>query len=127
MATIFKKTSTKPVPDKAEILTRKGSRIARWRDRQGLIRSAPLTAEGDKVLIERPAWYIVYHDPTGRRVTKKGYRDREATEVLAQRLERDAARVRQGLPPTTDPGLAQTPWDLALGLWLARLRHDNSD
>src|SRR5438132_1589022 len=127
MATIFKKTSAKPIPEKAEFLARKGVRIVRWRDRQGLIRTAPLSADSSKVLIERPAWYIVFQDAFGRRVTKRGYRDREATEALAQRLERDAARARQGLAPTTDPGLAQTAWHKALDLWLAQLRHNNSD
>lgn len=127
MATIFKKSSAKPLPGMAEILTRRGERIARWRDRQGLIRTAPISADGSKVLIERPAWYIVYQDATGRRVTRKGYRDREATEALAGRLERDAARARQGLAPSTDPGLAQTTWEKALDLWLAHLRHDNLD
>jgi integrase len=127
MATIFKKTSGKPTPEGAEFLTRKGTRIARWRDRQGLVRTAPLSPDGTRVLIDRPAWYIVYADAAGRRVTKRGYRDREATEALAQKLERDVARARQGLAPATDPALAQTPWPRALDLWLAGLRHDNSD
>ncbi|MCX7050022.1 MAG: hypothetical protein NTX50_31630 [Candidatus Sumerlaeota bacterium] len=32
MATVFKKTFTKPVPADAETFTRKGEQFARWRD-----------------------------------------------------------------------------------------------
>ena len=127
MATIFKKTSSKPLPEGAEILARKGERVARWRDSRGLVRTAPLSADGSKILIARPAWYIVYQDATGRRVTKKGYRDKEATQALADRLERDVARARHGLTPPTDPALALISWERALDLWLAQLRHDNLD
>jgi integrase len=58
---------------------------------------------------------------------KKGYTDKEATLALAQRMERDAARVKQGLAPTVDPARAQTPYPEALDAWLDRLRHDNLD
>lgn len=35
MAIVYRKTVTRPLPDDAELFTRKGERLARWRDRQG--------------------------------------------------------------------------------------------
>ncbi len=32
MVTIYKKACTKPLPDDAELFTRKGERVARWKD-----------------------------------------------------------------------------------------------
>jgi excisionase family DNA binding protein len=54
-------------------------------------------------------WYAGYWDPaTGRWRHKAGYTDRQATEELAKRLEREAARRAEGLlPPEHDH--ARTP------------------
>ena len=35
MATVFRKTFTKPLPEGAELFTRKGVRLARWKDARG--------------------------------------------------------------------------------------------
>ena len=43
MGTVIKKTVTKPVPAGAETFVRKGERFARWKDRKGKMRTAPLT------------------------------------------------------------------------------------
>ena len=47
MASVFRKTATRPLPDRAEIFTRKGDRFARWKDRHGKTRTAPLTIGRD--------------------------------------------------------------------------------
>lgn len=46
----------------------------------------------------RKRYQISYKDEAGRRVTVAGYRDKEATKALANRLERNAERARAGLP-----------------------------
>lgn len=86
-----------------------------------------MTDDGDAVLVERGYWVFDYQGPDGWVKGNKGYTDKEATLALAQRLERDAARMKQGLAPTVDPARAQTPYPEALDAWLDRLRHDNLD
>ena len=41
VGTVYRKTYTKPLPATAEILTRKGERLARWKDSKGKTRPAP--------------------------------------------------------------------------------------
>jgi hypothetical protein len=43
MGTVYKATYTKPLPDKAEVTTRKGERIAHWIDSRGRKRKARVT------------------------------------------------------------------------------------
>ncbi len=83
--------------------------------------------DGISVLVERGYWVFDYQGPDGWVKGNKGYTDKEATLALAQRMERDAARLKQGLAPSVDPARAQTPYPEALDAWLARLHHDNLD
>src|SRR5262249_25504981 len=96
-------------------------------DKRGRTRTEPLADDGTAVLVERGYWVFDYQGPDGWVKGNKGYSDKEATLTLAQRLERDAARKKQGLAPTVDPARSQTPYVEALESWLARLRHDNLD
>ena len=43
MGTVYRKSFTNRCPPNAEIITRKGERLARWRDEKGKTRTAPLT------------------------------------------------------------------------------------
>ena len=45
MGNVFKKTVTRPLPPNAEIITRQGERLARWRNAKGKTRTAPVTTE----------------------------------------------------------------------------------
>lgn len=47
-------------------------------------------------------WWIRYYLPSGKRVKRKGYRDKKATEALAVELERKAAREAHGIFDPTD-------------------------
>ena len=47
MGSLFKKTVTRPLPPGAEIVSRKGERLARWRDGKGKMRTAPVTTGHD--------------------------------------------------------------------------------
>jgi hypothetical protein len=59
MASIFKPTYTKPIPAGAEIVTVKGEPHARWR-RKGKTATAPLTQDGQRIVLESRKWYIEY-------------------------------------------------------------------
>jgi hypothetical protein len=43
MGTVYNETYTKPLPADAEIITRKGDLLARWKDRNGKRRTALAT------------------------------------------------------------------------------------
>jgi integrase len=96
MASIFRRTYKRPIPSGAEIVTRKGQRFARWKDKRGRTRSAPLSEDGKQIVLEYSTWYVEYDGADGRRVRIKDYTDREATEQLARDTVKLAERVRQG-------------------------------
>jgi integrase len=122
MASIFKKTYTRPVPEGARIVNnRKGESVARWTNARGRQRSAPVTADGKSVVLEYARWSIAYFDHTGARVTVKGYRDRAATESRALELERAAERRRSGVVDY-DEQMAGRPLADCVEDWLADLR-----
>jgi hypothetical protein len=120
MATIYKKTYTRPIPDGASILIHRGRRCARWADRRGRTRTVPVTGDGAKLLLERAKWYVDYTDVAGRRRTAVGYTDRALTEQLAAKLEQDQERVRSGAA-VADPGKARRPFPGVLAAYLGEL------
>jgi integrase len=54
-------------------------------------------ATGAKTTRQLSKWYVEYRDADGRPHKVPGYTDKKATEQLAARLERDAARQQEGL------------------------------
>ena len=127
MPTLYKKTDRKSVHAGAKTLIRKSRRMARWTDTRGRIHTEPLSEDGSHVLIERANWYFDYPGPRGWVKGVKGYTDKEATLVLAERMERDAARAKQGLAPSVDPAMAQTHYREVLARWLADLERQGCD
>jgi hypothetical protein len=84
MASVYRRTYKRPIPANAEIVTRKGQKVARWKDTRGRTKSAPLSDDGESIVLERRCWYIAYEGANGRRITIKGYTDREASETLGR-------------------------------------------
>lgn len=100
MGTVFKKSFTKPLPDGAEVFTRDGVKAARWRVR-GKVRIAPLTAAGDRVLIEAHTYTAKYRDAAGKVVeVATGCRDEQAAKQKLSRWLREVEQVKAG---TLDP------------------------
>src|SRR5438034_4575575 len=101
MGTVFKKTFTKPVPPRAETFVRKGQRFARWTDRKGKTRTAPLTTGkdgSDRVLIESPFYVAKYRDGAGVvQVEPTGCRDETAARSVLADLERKAELIRSNV------------------------------
>lgn len=95
MGTVFKKTVTKPLPVGAKIIVRKGRRLAQWQDAKSKIRTAPLTAAGDCIMVKADTYIAKYRDGSGivRKVTT-GYRDESAARSILTELERRAVRVK---------------------------------
>ena len=95
MASLRRKTYERPVPDDAERVTRKGKPHARFRG-DGKLITAPVTADGQRVRLQRSRWTIRYMDETGRQREVVAYTDKRASERKAAELEREAESIRSG-------------------------------
>jgi len=101
MATVFKKTFTKPLPDGAETFTRKGEGFARWKDAKGKTRTEKLTTGQDgalRLLIEAKTFTAKFRDGAGivREVSTGCHDETAARQVLAD-LSKRAEIVKSGV------------------------------
>jgi len=114
MGSVFKKAITRPLPPGAEIITRLGVRLARWRDGKGKMRTAPVTTgkDGtDRIRDESGTYVARYRDGDGILVEfSTGCRDKTAAQGVLAGLERKGERVRAGL---LTPAEARTAEHLA--------------
>jgi integrase len=98
---VFHKTVTRPLPPNAETFTRKGERLARWKDRKGKTRTAALTVGADgseRISVESPYFIAKYRDGGGVvKVVPTGCRDETAARQVLAELERKAELVRSGV------------------------------
>ena len=101
MATVFKKTFTKAVPEGADTFTRKGQRFARWKDGKGKTRTAKLTTGADgtaRLLIEAATFTAKLRDGAGIvREVATGCRDETAARAVLAELVRRAELVKGGV------------------------------
>jgi len=97
MATIYKKKYPIPMPDGAEIITRRGRKLARWASGKGQVRIAPLLDDG-RVQFVSDCWYVRYRDAS-RRMRRKstGCRDRQAAEKVLADILADVEKVKAGV------------------------------
>jgi integrase len=108
---VFKKQVTRPLPPGAEIIVRKGERLARWKDRQGKTRTAPLTIgkdAGERIVTESPYFIAKYRDGAGLvREVATGCRDETAARQVLADLERRAELVRSGVMTASEDAVAR--------------------
>lgn len=76
---------------------------------------------GRRVTALSKKWYIEYTDGNGATKRVAGFADRRATEQLAQRLEREADRVRAGIMTTGELSRAAKPLQEHIDEWAADL------
>ena len=107
MASIFKTFKRKPIPEGAEIITRKGRKCARFLNGKGRLMTIPLTEDGRQLLIESKKWAIKYKDADGVYRRRAGYTDRAATEQLKAQIERQVERRDAGIFDSSDQRLAE--------------------
>ncbi len=110
MGTVFKRTSTKPLPANAELFVRKGQRFAKWQDAKGRTRTAAVTVPSDgkyagqeRLIVETPTYFADYRDGSGylRRVAT-GCKDETAARAILAGLEKRAEKVRSGIISTSE-------------------------
>ena len=98
MASVFKKTATKPLPVNAEIITRKGKRLARWKDGRGKNRTAAVTTgrDGtDRIVIQAATYTAKYRD--GQRIIREvatGCRTKDGAMSVLRELTGRAEKVK---------------------------------
>jgi integrase len=101
MGTVFRKQVTRPLPAGAEVFVRHGERYARWKDRKGKTRTAPVTTgkDGtDRIVTESPYFVAKYRDGSGVVcVEPTGCRDETAARQVLAELERRAELVRSNV------------------------------
>ena len=97
MATIYKKKYPIPMPEGAEIITRRGKKLARWASGKGQVRIAPLLDDG-RIQFVSDCWYVRYRD-TSHRMRRKstGCRDRQAAEKVMADILADVEKVKAGV------------------------------
>jgi len=97
MATIYRKKYPVPLPDGAEIITRRGKRLARWTSGKGQVRTAPLLDDG-RIMFISDCWYVRWRDADGdmrRRSTR--CRDEQAARKVLSDILADVEKVKSGI------------------------------
>ncbi len=114
MGTVFKRTATKPLPVGAELLVRKGQRVAKWRDTKGRTRTAAVIVptEGkfvgqERIAVETPTYTAKFRDGAGHvQTVATGCRDEDAARSVLGELERRAELVKSGVITTAEDAIA---------------------
>jgi integrase len=88
---------TKPIPEGAETFTRKGKRFARWTDKKGKRREAPLNEAGDRIQLLTSKWYGEWKDPDGTEHCEPLATDKVAAEQMLAALVRKAELKHAGV------------------------------
>jgi len=110
MASVFRKTYTKPLPGGAEIFTRKGEQIARWKDGKGKTRTAPLTTGrdgSDRIVVTAGTYTAKYRDGDGVvREVSTGCRTKDGAFSVLKDLTDRAERVRSKILTVVEAKIA---------------------
>jgi len=122
MGTVFRKTVTKPLPAGAKIITRKGERLAEWKDVAGKRRTAPVTtgkAGADRIVITARTFTAKYRNGSNHVVeVRTGCRDETAAKAVLHELELRADKVRSKMR-TADEDAVVDNLDTALSVHVA--------
>ncbi len=128
MASIYRKSYTKPLPDGAELFTRKEKQFARWRV-GGKPRTAQTTTgrNGElRIRIEAATYTAKYRDGSGIvQETATGCRDKTAAQAVLRDLLVRAERVKSGLVSSADDAAMDhqhTPLLESLATYVEHLR-----
>ncbi len=97
MASIYKKKYPTELPAGAEIITRRGKKIARWESGKGQVRTAELLEDGRMQFVS-DCWYVRYRDATGKmRRQSTGCREKQAAEKVLADIMADVEKVKAGI------------------------------
>ena len=98
MGAVYRKTSTRDLPAGAEIVTRQGQQVARWKDAKGKARTAKVTTGRDgkpRIVTESATLFAKYRDGEGVvRTIATGARTESGALSVLRDLEQRAEKVR---------------------------------
>ncbi len=124
MATIYRKMYPIPMPQNAEIIIRRGERLARWTSGKGQIRIAPVV-DDKHVQFVSDCWYVRYRDADGgMRRESTGCRDKQAAEKVLANILAGVDKVKAGVmsrEEMTASDELNTPIDRHVKQYLAQL------
>ena len=129
MGTVFRKAWTAPLPPGAEFVELRGKRLARYRLRNGKLRTAEVSTAADgrvRIRGETKSYIAKFRDAAGYWIERPtGCSDETAARAVLAQLERRAELVKAGvLTPEEDAASkhgAQT-LDVSLDAWRDHLR-----
>ncbi len=111
MGYLFKETVTRPLPADAEIITRKGERLARYRDGKGKAKTSPVIVGkdgADRIRDESGTYIARYRDGNYHVVeVSTGCRDKSAAQNVLSDWERQAEKMRAGLISPAEARISQ--------------------
>jgi integrase len=129
MGTVFRKAWTAPLPPGAEVVTSRGKRVARWRLRNGKLRTAEVFEgrDGSLRIRGRTAAYVAkYKDGNGLWVEAvTGCKDETAARAILGQLERRAELVRAGVMTGAEDSASRhagTPLEEHIAAYVDHLR-----
>jgi integrase len=98
MGSIYKRKRKRPIPQNAEIVTKRGKAIAEWTGKDGRLHRAKLTEGGQKIEVESKTYYIQFFDEHGvkKNENTKANEIDTARQILQAREKRVAA-IRGGI------------------------------
>ena len=124
MAAVYKKKYPTPMPEGAEIVERRGKKMARWTNGKGQERIAEVLDDG-RVQFISDCWYVRYTDASGKmRRESTGCRDKRAAERALADILSNVEKVKVGVVTPTEMvavGHLDTPLTKHTGHYLADL------
>lgn len=113
---IYKPTYSKELPEGAKIFTHKigkdkGKRFAKFKNKKGYTVKHRLTKSFTKILVETAHWHIIFEDNIGIRRNIKAFTNVQATQRLADNIQRllDSKASNAPLSDDLQKFLEQTP------------------
>ncbi len=85
---IYRETYSKPLPAEAKVFARKDGNYARFTNGRGRQKEARLTKDGNRILVETSHWRVDFDDNSGIKRTLRAFTDRQATQRLADNVQR---------------------------------------
>ncbi len=97
MASVYKKKYPTELPAGAEIITRRGKKVARWESGKGQVRTAALLPDGRMQFVS-DCWYVRYRDATGKmRRQSTGCHEKQAAEKMMADILADVDKLKAGI------------------------------
>ena len=110
MGSLRKKSSTRALPVDAEIVTRKGKRIAQWVDGRGKKKTAEVRTGrngDDRIAVKAGTYTAKFRDAQGVvREVATGCRDKQAAQAVLNDLERRAELVKANVMTAIEGAVA---------------------